>query len=242
MMTPNRRNYYRILQIQPEAPPEVVKASWRALMHGARMHPDLGGDTQAAALINEAYAVLGDPVRRRAYDRMLDLTRTRSNARGPRSATDPRPATRRVDPTGWRTERCCPLCRAPLPPALRAEARCSRCDAPLSTPPAPGGTERELLGRRTAIRRARSDAAALVADWRGAGIDARLVDLSVGGASLVSSFQVTPGHAVRVITPSIDGVARVVACHRSGSYWRVRVQWLTVRPLESRGVYVRATA
>jgi hypothetical protein len=100
----------------------------------------------------------------------------RSNAHGPRSATDPRPATRRVDPTGWRSERCCPMCRAPLPPALRAEARCSRCDAPLSTPPARGG------------------------------------------ASLVSSFQVTPGHAVRVITPSIDGVARVVACHRSASH------------------------
>jgi hypothetical protein len=134
------------------------------------------------------------------------------------------------------------MCRAPLPGTLRAEARCARCDAPLSTPPAPGGSERELLGRRAAVRRARSDAAALVTDWRGAGIDARLVDLSVGGASLVSAAQVSPGNAVRVTTASIDAVARVVACHRSASHWRLRVQWLTVRPLESRGVYLRAIA
>ena len=81
-MTDNRRNYYRILQVQPEAPAAVIKASWRALMQGARMHPDLGGDPVTAALINEAYAVLGDPERRRAYDRQLDLTRLRSAGTG----------------------------------------------------------------------------------------------------------------------------------------------------------------
>ncbi len=241
-MTPNRRNYYRILQVQPEAPAEVIRASWRALMHGARMHPDLGGDPQAAALVIEAYAVLGDPVRRRAYDRMLDLGRLRSNVHGPGTGADPRPPARRVDPSGWRTDRCCPMCRAPLAAALRADPRCARCDAPLTAPPSPAGGERELFGRRTAVRRARSDAAALVSDWRGAGFDARLVDLSLGGASLISAAQVSPGTAVRVTTPSIDAVARVVACHRSASHWRVRVQWLTVRPLETRGVYVRATA
>jgi curved DNA-binding protein CbpA len=32
-------------------------------------HPDLGGDEERAKLINEAYAVLGDPDLRGAYDR-----------------------------------------------------------------------------------------------------------------------------------------------------------------------------
>lgn len=28
----NRRNYYRILQVQPDAPPEIIRASYRTLM------------------------------------------------------------------------------------------------------------------------------------------------------------------------------------------------------------------
>jgi hypothetical protein len=241
-MTPNRRNYYRILQVQPEAPPEVIKASWRALMHACRAHPDLGGDPQTAALLNEAYAVLGDPERRRDYDRQLDLARLRSTARTGFAGPSPHGPVRRIDPAQWRSEGCCPMCHAPLPATLRMDSRCVRCDAPLAPAPAVATGERELLGRRSAARRSRSDTAALLTDWRGVPIDARLIDLSLGGAGLFAGAAVSPGTAVRVITGSIDGVGRVVACHRSQAQWRVRVQWLTARPLVGKGVWVRASA
>ena len=65
----NRRNYYRILHVQPDAPAEVIKSSYRTLMQRLRMHPDLGGDHWNASLINEAYTVLMDPEQRAAYDR-----------------------------------------------------------------------------------------------------------------------------------------------------------------------------
>ena len=68
-----RRNHYRLLHVQPEAPQEVIKASYRTLMTRMRMHPDLGGSHEEAALINEAYAVLSDPERRAEYDRHLRL-------------------------------------------------------------------------------------------------------------------------------------------------------------------------
>lgn len=67
----NRRNYYRVLQVQPDAPLAVIRASYRALMSNLRQHPDLGGDHEAAVLLNEAYAVLSDPSRRRLYDHAL---------------------------------------------------------------------------------------------------------------------------------------------------------------------------
>lgn len=67
----NRRNHYRTLHVQPDAPLEVIKANYRTLMQTLRLHPDLGGDHQAAVQVNEAYAVLGDPGRRAAYDREL---------------------------------------------------------------------------------------------------------------------------------------------------------------------------
>lgn len=241
-MTPNRRNYYRILQVQPEAPPEVIKASWRALMHAGRAHPDLGGDPAAATLLNEAYAVLGDPERRRDYDRQLDLAQRHSTARSGSADPGPRGTARRIDPALWRSERCCPMCHAPLPAAPRIDSRCVRCDAPLAPAPTAASSARELLGRRSAVRRPRSDTGALLTDWRGVPIEARLIDLSLGGASLFAGAAVSPGTAVRVLTDSIDGVARVVACHRSQAQWRVRVQWLTARPLAGKGVWVRASA
>ncbi len=67
----NQRNHYRILYVQPDAPPEIIQASYRTLMQKLRAHPDLGGDAWNAAVINHAYAVLSSPERRRAYDKAL---------------------------------------------------------------------------------------------------------------------------------------------------------------------------
>src|SRR5665213_1240253 len=39
----NRRNYYRILHVQPEAPSQVITASYRTLMSKLRLHPDFRG-------------------------------------------------------------------------------------------------------------------------------------------------------------------------------------------------------
>jgi hypothetical protein len=67
----NRRNYYRVLHVQPDAPAAVIKATYRTLMQKLKMHPDLGGNTWNAALINEAFAVLHDPLKREQYDRQI---------------------------------------------------------------------------------------------------------------------------------------------------------------------------
>ena len=67
-MKKNRRNYYRILHVQPDAPVEIIKSSYRTLMQKLKAHPDLGGDEWNAALINEACAVIIDPEKRAAYD------------------------------------------------------------------------------------------------------------------------------------------------------------------------------
>jgi len=60
---------YRVLQVEPHADQEAVRAAYRRL---ARLyHPDLNADPAAAArmrAINAAYAVLSDPRRRAAYD------------------------------------------------------------------------------------------------------------------------------------------------------------------------------
>lgn len=62
-MSLNRRNYYRMLYVQPDAPLPVIKAAYRTLaITEART---MGS---ASALLTEAYTVLSDPVLRAAYD------------------------------------------------------------------------------------------------------------------------------------------------------------------------------
>lgn len=63
-------DYYAVLHVSPEAPSEVIKASYRALSR--KYHPDQNGGSskfeRKMQELNEAYAVLGDPERQEEYD------------------------------------------------------------------------------------------------------------------------------------------------------------------------------
>ena len=92
----NRRNFYRVLQVQPDAPYEIIKASYRTLMQKLKAHPDLGGDEWNAAVINEAYAVLSDSQKRAKYDaEQKELRQTvGADSRTTRGTSAPEPATK----------------------------------------------------------------------------------------------------------------------------------------------------
>lgn len=70
---PPFRTHYSNLKISRDAPPEVVKAAYKAL--SSRWHPDRNpGNPEAGrvmALINESYAVLSDPEKRAEHDRWI---------------------------------------------------------------------------------------------------------------------------------------------------------------------------
>jgi len=63
-------NYYEILEVSPNASPEVVKAAYKSLMQ--RYHPDRNPDNPAiaerATQIIQAYEVISDVTRRSNYD------------------------------------------------------------------------------------------------------------------------------------------------------------------------------
>ena len=59
-------DYYEVLQVHPRAEPEVIRAAHRILAR--KYHPDHGGDARRMMVLNDAWDVLGDPVRRAAYD------------------------------------------------------------------------------------------------------------------------------------------------------------------------------
>ncbi|HXG26936.1 MAG TPA: J domain-containing protein [Candidatus Binatia bacterium] len=86
-----REDLYRILQVDPGASPLVIQAAYRVL---ARIfHPDVEGDDAQMKRINHAWAVLGDPRRRAAYD-----AERAGRHPGPAAGAPDRPATAPVRP------------------------------------------------------------------------------------------------------------------------------------------------
>jgi curved DNA-binding protein CbpA len=71
--------YYEVLQVARDASPEVIEASWKALLR--KFHPDRPANRTAQAKekayqINEAHDILSDPKKRKEYDRSLVLEST----------------------------------------------------------------------------------------------------------------------------------------------------------------------
>lgn len=159
----NRRNYYRVLHVQPEAPVEVIRASYRTLMTQLKVHPDLGGSHAQAALINEAWAVLGNPERRAAYDRLLSRRGPPARQGGPTGAggfqpmgPGMRPARAPTAPTGQGAAPAGPAAHAraaePARPTAEAADAAAAAGAPgASTAAAPGDPSREARLDRAVV-------------------------------------------------------------------------------------------
>lgn len=229
-MKKERRNYYRILHVQPEAPSEIITASYRSLMTKLRHHPDLGGDHETAALINQAYAVLRDPEKRRAYDQAL--------RKAGRVSARPGGVGRGASVPQSRESAICAYCSAALPSVIAADTRCVQCDSPLAPVRAPADAARELLGRRSGRRVDRSDPATIHVGLEKPPADARLKDLSPTGLGLFTPVPVQVGATVRIVTPTADMVARVVGARTRGQLHLVNARLLTAWSARRREVIV----
>src|SRR5438132_13854568 len=87
---PGQPDYYEILQVHGAAEPEVIQAAYRRL--SLKYHPDVyhGADAQQRmALLNAAYAVLGDPAKRASYDAQRGGRRAASAPMQPVLAVSP---------------------------------------------------------------------------------------------------------------------------------------------------------
>lgn len=129
-MSVDKRSYYEVLHVSPDAPAEIIRGSYRTLMQQLGHHPDLGGDTATAALINEAYAVLSDTERRAEYDARLNVMD--HIARGvPGEEPDPQPAPKKERLLDLYRE--CVFCQVPhnYGSVIEADTCCQACNSPL---------------------------------------------------------------------------------------------------------------
>ncbi len=227
-MAEERRNLYRILHVQPEAPAELIAAAYRCLMTKLRHHPDLGGDHDSAVRINHAYAVLSDPQQRLQYDERRRKRRPAPSAGG---VTEPPP----------RSLQTCPFCGLAVPRRLEADSRCQRCESPLASIAYNFRATRELSGRRSAPRVEKNCPIMLRISPSATPVPAVLRDLSLSGISLITRADVHADTTIRIEVPGVEAVAHVIKVQLREGANLVRGCLLTALYSRKSGVFVSET-
>jgi curved DNA-binding protein CbpA len=250
----NRRNYYRILQVQPEAPVEVIKASYRTLMTKLNAHPDRGGNHDTAVLLNQAYAVLSDVQKRKKYDEMLinRFQDGRTNGPGNSHFKKTRPFSAENQHSShafWNQHRAasensrpsCFFCHAEYAPQVQQQ--CHRCKSPL-TPVKKIATKRsdELLGRRAVPRIAKAGALVIFPSWPHAGHNGQLQDLSISGLSVLTDFHAKVGQILKFDALFFKGIGRVVSVRANRGRFSVHATFLTAEFVTKSGTFVAQKA
>ncbi|MCU0924706.1 MAG: DnaJ domain-containing protein [Hydrogenophaga sp.] len=239
-------DHYRTLYVQPDAPPEVIKAAWRALMSARRVHPDLGGDHDTAVRLNAAYEVLGDPVRRAAYDHRPQGSAGAAHQDDPSAGHGATPQRSGAGGAAQSVATVCPFCQRPHAGALRRDSRCIGCHSPLAPLPEPLSRTRtrdEHQGRRRDPRFARDAIVQLWLPGEQRARSARLQDLSFSGLQLHAAEPLPGGQVVRVVAPWFDALFAVVGSRRLRSGHALHGRLLTLlMQQQARGVYVNSRA
>jgi DnaJ domain len=190
----NRRNYYRLLQVQPDAPTEVIRTSYRTLMKELKQHPDLGGSSSAAALLNEAHRVLCDPTLRAGYDRELFVRYNKRTLSAAASGEGPAPSA------------FCRFCNAPLDDKGRSGRWCMTCRIPLQTPKT---ADFERLARRAVGRTTRRERIFFCTQWPQEPQGATMINFSPKGLRFLSRVRLAPGAMLKISGPDFEASAVV---------------------------------
>ena len=217
-------DYYWILHVQPDAPAAIIHMSYRTLLERARA----AGQTDAdIAMLDEAYAVLGDRDRRTAYD----VERA--------SGVDPFEPRRHEGPEGG-TERSCLFCGATyaLERKLERDDECGSCLSPLF----PAERHRlEYSGQRMIRRIPKRRAVEVRVTWpqtephRG-----EMRDLSLNGMLFVTTAPLQPNQIVRVDCTELRALGRVahIEPDSADGGTRTGIEFLTLRFSQVRGSFV----
>lgn len=199
-------NYYAVLGVARGADTGTIRTSYRRLMQQAGNHPDLGGSTGKAALINKAYATLCDPVRRREYDARYNVIEL--VARG----VPVKQRQREPEPPRPNQEGHCLFCQAPheCVDVDDMDSTCISCGSPVAKA---SKHLFEAAGQRTIHRVGKSLALRFYTRWPQARpLAARTEDISPNGLRMVTRCPVSVGQRIRVVSNLLHAVGTVVHC------------------------------
>lgn len=228
-----RRNYYRLLHVQPDAPREIIRSSYRTMMQKMRVHPDLGGDERHAANLNEAYAILSDPRTRAAYDE---------------KRLKPERASATVEKVGRATRRpqihrrVCSFCASEhqYREKIPVNASCVDCQSPLI----PAKLLRIEEGCRRAVTRiSKEHPLTFYTHWpQREPYSGRSDDISLNGMKFYSSKNLELDQIIKIDCQILRAVARVTHSQQHSIGWGIGVRFLSLCFEESRGSFIAVRA
>lgn len=237
------KNYYEILHVQQDAPTEVIRATYRTMMQKMKMHPDLGGNHSCAALINDAYAVLMDPVARAKYDESLKVPQGNqaSADQQPSSNTTAKKVIKKVFDLSL-----CAFCDLPhqLGHSVTIDSVCTRCGSALYP------AEKQVLeqdGQRVIQRIEKQWPVSFYLQWPiTRGYLGNSQDVSLNGIQMQSHTFLKEGQVLKLSSHMLDAVAVVVNVRNDHTIlrkrWRVGLQFITLKFHRTQGTFLKINA
>lgn len=246
----NRRNYYRILHVQPDAPVEIIKASYRTMMQKLAQHPDLGGDHWNSTLINEAKAVLTDSAKRVEYDRELMEFHTLSELSGRRQGRQDGDKS-----SGWVSpskpyspiiKSYCLFCKSPHRgnSHILPDTTCNQCKSPLY-PVEKMKTDES--SQRAVSRIERHQGISFLTYWpHQKKLKGQIQDLSPNGMRFFTDQTISKDLIIKIDSKVLQAIARVANCRKQGSDpqigYGIGVEFVTLQFQRSHGTFTSVKA
>ncbi|MDR4499123.1 MAG: J domain-containing protein [Candidatus Scalindua sp.] len=226
----NRRNYYRILQVQPDAPFEIIRTSYLTILHKLKQHPDLGGDHSNAKILNEAYQTLSDAKKRAEYDKKLFAYYTKHFSSGERSSKKPV------------TTVFCPFCKRPLARKESPDKNCI-CQSNSFFTEQEESTREEC--RRSLARIKKLEKLHFISPASKKVQQAQLVDLSPEGMRFLCKKKQTPNVTIKIDSSLFHATAKVMNTQKivlkGRVFYSVGTHFLSVFFTNQDGTFLSAT-
>ena len=190
----NRRNYYRILQVQPDAPFEIIRTSYLTLLHKLKQHPDLGGDHWNATVLNEAFQTLKDEEKRAEYDKELFQYYTKNFSSKEKVKKQPV------------TTVFCPFCKRSLTRTDHSDKNCVCHNNPIHTENQDSKRER---CRRSLIRTQKLEKLHFITSTSRVIYEAQMVDLSPEGTRFLCKKALNLNEIIKIDSSLFRAIAEI---------------------------------
>jgi len=251
----NRRNYYRILHIQSDAELEIIQASYKVLSK------QLTG--KKLQLLIEAFAVVGDQIRRLQYDALLKLYSHTASVEKLKCAAQLEKQSDEskamiVSTTGHGNKRnikqeialneayksliehYCQFCKTPYVDEsfMDQNHSCTECSSPLSSP----ADSFASSPRRSLPRMQQSEKANIYAYWPENPTQVLLEDLSPTGLNFSMQAPLDIHQIIKVDAHHFKAIAQVAYCRYNKSTYSIGASFLTIEFLRATGSFLSTSA